>query len=89
MAGGSLEAGQVGRAEACLLLGGENIKKDLPLCLPTPCVFQADFYTVFFNDFSSQSKQLSCQLTSLKIVEKMTLGEKVLRKNSYFPCKLL
>lgn len=79
MAGGSLGAGPGGRAWACLLLGGENIKKDLPLCLPTLCILQAHFYTVFFNDFSSQSKQLSCQLISLKIVEKMTLEEKVLR----------
>ena len=74
------------RARACLLLEGENIKKPLSLCLPTLDILQVCFYTVFFKDFSPQSKQLSCQLIPLKTVEKMSLGVKVLRRNSYFPC---
>lgn len=74
------------RARDCLLLEGENIKKPPSFCLPTLDILQACFYTVFFKDFSTQSKQLSCQLILLKTVEKMTVGEKVLRRNSYFPC---
>lgn len=49
------------------------------------CVAQACLYTVLFPDFAPQSKQHSCQLITLKIVEKMTLEEKVLRKNSSPP----
>lgn len=44
---------------------------------------QACLYTVLFPDFAPQSKQHSCQLITLKIVEKLTLEEKALRKNSY------
>ena len=63
--------------------------KSQPLSLPVFCDLQACFYTVFSNDFSPQSKQLSCQLITLKIVGKMTFGKKVLRKISCFSCLLL
>lgn len=48
------------------------------LSLPVLYDLQACFHTVFFNDFSPQSKQLSCQLITLKIGGKMTFGKKVL-----------
>lgn len=73
-----LGAAQMGGSWACLLLAGESLWKEPALSLPAIHDLQACFYTVFFNDFSPQSKQLSCQLITLKIVGKDDIWKKVL-----------
>lgn len=83
--GGSLGVVQVGPAGLLLARGRESVGEARAFCLPAFCVLQACLYTVFFRDFSPQSKRHSCQLITVKIVGKMTLEEKVLRKNSYSP----